>query len=74
MSKYDENLKETFEILKNTKLDELLQIAVEAMNDAVVDIEMEANQKWHAKITLETALMVISEKLSNQNRHTIDEV
>ncbi|MQW22961.1 MULTISPECIES: hypothetical protein [Lactococcus] len=68
MSKHDENLKEAFEILKNTKLDELLQIAVEAMDDAVVDIEMEANQEWHAKITLESALIDIAEKLSKRNR------
>ncbi|WP_290123277.1 hypothetical protein [Lactococcus fujiensis] len=38
------------------------------MDDAVVDIEMEANQEWHAKITLESALIDIAEKLSKRNR------
>lgn len=71
MSKYDEKLKKACEILNNTELDELLEIAVEAMDDAALDIEMEANQEWHAKITLESALMHIAENLPKRPRLTI---
>ena len=71
MSKYDEDLKKACEILDNTELDELLKVAVEAMDDAAVDIGMEANQEWHAKITLESALIHIAEKVVNQPQLTI---
>lgn len=64
MSKYDEDLKKACEILNNTELDELVQIAVEAMDDAATDIGMEASQEWHAKITLESALIHIAEKVA----------
>ncbi|OSP87364.1 hypothetical protein B9W73_03575 [Lactococcus lactis] len=71
MSKYDEDLKKACEILNNTELDELLKVAVEAMDDAAVDIGMEANQEWHAKITLESALIHIAEKVAKRPQLTI---
>lgn len=71
MSKYDEDLKKACEILNNTELDELVQVAVEAMDDAAIDIGMEANQEWHAKITLESALMHIAEKVAKRPQLTI---
>lgn len=71
MSKYDEDLKKACEILNNTELDELVQVAVEAMDDAVTDIGMEASQEWHAKITLESALIHIAEKVSKRPSLTI---
>lgn len=71
MSKYDEDLKKAFEILNNAELDELLKVAVEAMDDAAVDIGMEANQEWHAKITLESALIHIAEKVAKRPQLTI---
>ncbi|MQW23902.1 MULTISPECIES: hypothetical protein [unclassified Lactococcus] len=70
-SKYDEDLKKACEVLNNAQLDELLKIAVEAMDDAAIDIGMEANQEWHAKITLESALIHIAEKLPKYTRLTI---
>ncbi|KSU22230.1 hypothetical protein LMG9449_0329 [Lactococcus lactis subsp. lactis] len=71
MSKYDEDLKKACEILNNTELDELVQVAVEAMDDAATDIGMEASQEWHAKITLESALMRIAEKVAKRPHLTI---
>ncbi len=71
MSKYDEDLRKAFEILDNVELDELLKVAVEAMDNAAVDIGMEANQEWHAKITLESALIHIAENIANQPQLTI---
>ena len=71
MSKYDEDLKKACEILNNTELDELVQVAVEAMDDAAIDIGMEANQEWHAKITLESALIHIAEKVAKRPSLTI---
>lgn len=71
MSEYDEDLKKACEILNNTKLDESVKIAVEAMDDAAIDIGMEANQEWHAKITLESALMHIAEKVAKRPSLTI---
>lgn len=71
MSKYDEDLKKACEILNNTELDELVQVAVEAMDDAATDIGMEASQEWHAKITLESALIHIAEKVAKRPQLTI---
>lgn len=71
MSKYDEDLKKACEILNNTELDELLQVAVEAMDDAAIDIGMKASQEWHAKITLESALIHIAEKVAKRPQLTI---
>ena len=71
MSKYDEDLKKACEILNNTELDELVQVAVEAMDDAATDIGMEASQEWHAKITLGSALIHIAEKVAKRPQLTI---
>lgn len=71
MSKYDEDLKKACEILNNTELDELVQVAVEAMDDAATDIGTEAAQEWHAKITLESALIHIAEKVFKRPSLTI---
>lgn len=71
MSKYDEDLKKACEILNNTELDELVQVAVEAMDDAATDIGMEASQEWHAKITLESSLIHIAEKVAKRPQLTI---
>ena len=71
MSKYDEDLKKACEILNNTELDELVKVAVEAMDDAATDIGMEASQEWHAKITLESALIHIAEKVAKRPSLTI---
>jgi len=71
MSKYDEDFKKACGILNNTELDELVEVAVEAMDDAATDIGMEASQEWHAKITLESALIHIAEKVANKPQLTI---
>lgn len=70
-NKYEEDLIKAYEVLNKAKLPEILEIAVNAIDGAIMDIDMEANQEWHARITLESALMEIAEHIEKQPRLSI---
>ncbi|MEY8458606.1 MULTISPECIES: hypothetical protein [Lactococcus] len=70
-NKYEEDLIKAYEVLNKTNLPEILDNAVNAIDSAIMDIDMEANQEWHAKITLESALMEIAEHIEKHPRLSI---
>lgn len=71
INKYEEDLIKAYEVLNKTNLPEILDNAVNAIDSAIMDIDMEANQEWHAKMTLESALMEIAEQIEKQPRLSI---
>lgn len=71
INKYEEDLVKASEILNKANLPKLLDIALNAIDDAIMDIDMEAEQEWHAKITLESSLIEIAEQIENQPKLSI---
>ncbi|MFK4941216.1 hypothetical protein [Lactococcus petauri] len=71
INKYEEDLAKASEILNKAHLPKIIDIAVNAIDDAIVDIDMEAEQEWHAKITLESSLIEIAEQIENQPKLSI---
>ncbi|MFK4878380.1 hypothetical protein ACI1UB_04990 [Lactococcus petauri] len=71
INKYEEDLAKASEILNKANLPKLLDIALNAIDDAIMDIDMEAEQEWHAKITLESSLIEIAEHIENQPKLSI---
>lgn len=71
INKYEEDLAKASEILNKVNVPKLLDIALNAIDDAIMDIDMEAEQEWHAKITLESSLIEIAEQIENQPKLSI---
>ncbi|MFK4956696.1 hypothetical protein ACI1TR_01420 [Lactococcus garvieae] len=71
INKYEEDLTKASEILNKAPLPKIIDIAVNAIDDAIMDIDMEAEQEWHAKITLESSLIEIAEHIENQPKLSI---
>lgn len=71
INKYEEDLAKASEILNKAHLPKIIDIAVNAIDDAITDIDMDAEQEWHAKITLESSLIEIAEQIANQPKLSI---
>ncbi|WP_285005077.1 hypothetical protein [Lactococcus formosensis] len=71
INKYEEDLAKASEILNKAHLPKIIDIAVNAIDDAIMDIDMEAEQEWHAKITLESSLIDIAEHIENHPKLSI---
>lgn len=71
INKYEEDLAKASEILNKAHLPKIIDIAVNAIDDAIMDIDMEAEQEWHAKITLESSLIEIAEHIEKQPKLSI---